>query len=53
MGKIGNRVVITRNKGPDGNPVTEILRAKDRLEYKKTGRKFDRVRDEITYIDDR
>lgn len=51
VGKIGDRVVITRNKGPDGYPTTEILRAKDKYEYRKTGRKFDRVRDEITYKD--
>lgn len=51
VGKIGNRVVITKNRGPDGYPTTEILRAKDKLEFRKTGRKFDRVRDEITYTD--
>lgn len=50
VGKIADRVIITKTKGSNGLPTIEILRMKDTKGRKLTGRQFDAVRDEITYM---
>lgn len=51
VGRIADRVVISKSKGYDGLPTIEILHIKDPVGRMRTGRQFEAVRDEITYID--